>query len=996
MTHPTIGTIALRYAVLSCAMLMAPIAYAQDAAWLPTPTVAGSIAGTFDFDAAANWGPASVPAGVATFGLSSGSSISFSADSTFGAWTFNPGASSYTFANNRTLQFTGSGITVNGGAIQVVNSGTIEFFNAASAGTAGFSNTLATLNFHGSSTAGNANIVSSGVVTGGGLISGGGLNFFDASSAGAATITINPGGGVQFRGASSAAGATINNAFDVFFVDTATAGHASIINAGATITISGNPVNTNGAAAFFGSSTAGSATIVNGWLGHTLFTDTSSAENATVITNSGGETLLWLNGSGGQARFVTNPGGLFDISGLTSVGTTAGSIEGAGGYSLGAKRLTVGSLNTDTEVGGTIFGAGGTLIKVGTGTLTLSGNNSYTGGTTISAGTLQLGDGGSSGSIQGAITNNGRLAIERADTFVLDNTIAGTGELRQIGIGQTIVTASNSYTGQTTVDGGLLVVNGSIASSSLTTVNAGGTLGGNGFVGNTLINGGTLAPGNPHGALMVQGDLTFTANAAYGVDVSSTNADRTDVFGHATLNGAAVNAVYGSIGGTVLRRYTIMTATGGVRGAFRALSNTGLPPAFRSALSYDANDVYLDLQLSYGNVALNANQRRVGNALGSVFSAQGSISAVFGTLSSSGLAQIDGEAAIGTQQAAFNAMGLFTSLLTDPLAVHASEGSGPAGAIGFAEQAPAAAQASDGRTSKAFAMLTKAPPTASVPHWNVWAAGFGGSQTTDGNLAVGSSNTSSHVYGTAVGADYRLTPNLLAGFALAGGGTNAAVDGLGSGRSDLFQAGAYLRQTSGAAYISAAAAYGWQGVATDRTVAILGIDRLHAEFDANAYSGRLEGGYRFGDPWLGGIGMTPYAAGQFTALALPAYAEHPLSGTDTFALAYAAKTVIDPRTELGLRADKNFASTDGLLILRGRLAWSHDFSPDRSLTAAFQTLPGASFVVKGAAQGCDAALVTGSIEKNWLTHWSVVATFEGEFSSAVRSYAGKGALRYAW
>jgi uncharacterized protein with beta-barrel porin domain len=85
-----------------------------------------------------------------------------------------------------------------------------------------------------------------------------------------------------------------------------------------------------------------------------------------------------------------------------------------------------------------------------------------------------------------------------------------------------------------------------------------------------------------------------------------------------------------------------------------------------------------------------------------------------------------------------------------------------------------------------------------------------------------------------------------------------------------------------------------------------------------------------------------------------------------------------------------------VLILRSRFAWAHDLDPDRSIAATFQTLPGASFVVNGAGQAADSALVTASVEKKWLTGWSAAATFEGEFSSVTASYAGKGVVRYAW
>ena len=104
----------------------------------------------------------------------------------------------------------------------------------------------------------------------------------------------------------------------------------------------------------------------------------------------------------------------------------------------------------------------------------------------------------------------------------------------------------------------------------------------------------------------------------------------------------------------------------------------------------------------------------------------------------------------------------------------------------------------------------------------------------------------------------------------------------------------------------------------------------------------------------------------------------------------------DSRSELGLRTDKSFAMPDGIFTLRGRLAWAHDFKPHRAIAATFQTLPGASFVVNGAAQASDSALTTASAEMKWLNGWSAAATFEGEFSDVTRSYSGKGVVRYQW
>ena len=116
----------------------------------------------------------------------------------------------------------------------------------------------------------------------------------------------------------------------------------------------------------------------------------------------------------------------------------------------------------------------------------------------------------------------------------------------------------------------------------------------------------------------------------------------------------------------------------------------------------------------------------------------------------------------------------------------------------------------------------------------------------------------------------------------------------------------------------------------------------------------------------------------------------------TFALTDASKTVTDTRSELRLRGDKSFALTNAILTPRGRAAWAHDYNIDRSIAATFQTLPGASFVVNGAAQARDSALTTASAEMKFASGISLAATFEGAFSDVTRSYAGKGVVRYGW
>jgi uncharacterized protein with beta-barrel porin domain len=429
-------------------------------------------------------------------------------------------------------------------------------------------------------------------------------------------------------------------------------------------------------------------------------------------------------------------------------------------------------------------------------------------------------------------------------------------------------------------------------------------------------------------------------------------------------------------------------------------------------LDYTPTDVFLSLTAGLGaGGGLNVNQANVANAVNNFFNGGGALPPGFSPLfrlSGNGLAnaltQLSGEAATGWQQSTVDAMNLFLGVLTDPfIAGRGSAATSGSAAMPFAETTDtASAYASNGRKSTgaerdAYAAVSNGAPRRPAgfdQSWSIWAAGFGGSQTTDGNLTLGSNETTYRVGGVAIGADYRFSPNTLAGFALAGGGTNFSLaNGLGSGRSDLFQAGAFVRHVVGPAYISAALAYGWQDATTERIVTVAGIDQLSAKFNANAFSGRVEGGYRFVTPW---IGLTPYAAGQFTTFDLPTYAEQATVGTNAFALGYASKNVIASRSELGLRVDKSFAMQDGILTLRGRAAWARDYNTNRNVTASFLTLSDASFVVNGAAPANDAALVTASAEMKWLSGFSLSATFEGGFSNVTQSYAGKGAVRYQW
>jgi outer membrane autotransporter protein len=672
--------------LVALALFVAPSTpvLAVDAVWLSEP-------GSGDWNTGTNWSTSPIapvnPGDTATFKTSTQRSLTLSSNVTVESITFQSGASVFSISNaGHALAIQGAGIVNNSGKAQAIYSnfgfsppfgfGSTQFLNTSTAGNAAINNGGGSTVFSNASTAGNATITNRGGNSK--AMFGGFTEFFDSSTAGNATISDNVGfesggGSTQFFNSSTAGNATISNNGGGFvagagsgstrFSNASTAGNATIAN------------NTGGFTFFFQSSTAGRATIINsigmslgGPGGYTFFFNTSTAGNATIISKDGtgsalgGQTLFQDSSDGGTARAITNGNGRFDISGLITVGMKIGSIEGNGNYFLGSKTLTVGGNNLSTTVsgliqdGGSIAGTGGSLTKVGIGTLTLTGANTYSGGTNlnggtlavnsdanlgtgplsfnggtlealatgggivsskaitlnagggtfladsgttstlsgaitgtgawiktgvgtliltgantysggtmISAGVLQLGAGGTTGSIVGNVADNGTLVFNRSDSLTHSGVISGTGSVAQIGTGTTILTGNNTYSGATTISAGTLQAGSATALSpnSEFTVNSILDLHGfNSTVGSLSGTGAVLNNGATAAALTAGNDKansTFSGILENGTSVLALTKSGT---GTLVLSGANTYT-----GGTTISAGTLQIGNGGTTGS---------------------------------------------------------------------------------------------------------------------------------------------------------------------------------------------------------------------------------------------------------------------------------------------------------------------------------------------------------------------------------------------------------------------------------------------
>lgn len=337
--------------------------------------------------------------------------------------------------------------SINGGAAQLAGSGGISSTSTVSIAAG------ASFNLTGWFAPVNINRTIGGL-TGGGILYGT-----------AGTITVNKTSGVDtFSGdIQGGQGLIKDGAGTLALTGASTYSGPTTVNAGLLV------VGHNNALGF-----AGTSSGTNVVSGAQLRLDSVTIGNENLTISGAGPTgTTWaLRNNSGNCTW----GGKITLNANSTIQAASGTtltLDVTSGAAVDLASFTVkfngaGWHRIKDEITGT-----GNFVKEGSGTAILTGNNSYTGTTTISLGTLQIGEGGTSGSLSASsvITNNSILTFTRSDSITFSNDISGSGSLIQSGEEELVLSGNNTYTGTTSIIGGSIIVtkvNGVTATATFT------------------------------------------------------------------------------------------------------------------------------------------------------------------------------------------------------------------------------------------------------------------------------------------------------------------------------------------------------------------------------------------------------------------------------------------------------------------------------------------------------------------------------------------------
>ncbi len=724
------------------------------------------------------------------------------------------------------------------------------------------------------------------------------------------------------------------------------------------------------------------------------------SSNLTIVTSgtiSGG-----LSGDGLTcAAAIHITGGSNSLSFGNATSGLIGGIVVAGGSLTFAQP-------TNVTVGNAISGAG-QVTKSGVGTLTLTGTNTYSGGTTLTAGRLAVSSDANLGAVSGGLSFNGgtlqatgsfttaraanlasagTVEADPGQTLTMSGVVSGAGSLSKVGAGTLTLTRINNYAGTTLVDAGSLIVNGSIATSSGLTVEAGAIVGGSGTLPGTLVRG-TISPGNSPGTLTVNGNLLMGAGSVYRAEVQGAVADRITVTGTASLAGTLRLVPLGGAY-SFNSPYTLLSAAGGVSGTFSPVDTTGsFGAGVVASVDYTGDTVLLTLVSRPLTPILGvrhpANAHAVASAIDGAVAGGADASPLFNLYNQPANAipaavnQLSGEVHSGASALGFQVADQFLGSMLDPNGSGRLAGAsgGPGGAADFTADLPTKRSATG-------------PSSFDPARFSLWGVTFGSRGRYEGERSVGSANRTQDGAHLAVGADILLAPGTVAGVAVAGGRARASLSGgLGKVESDVFQAAFYGRTRIGPLSLGAAIGYARLDNDVQRAVPVLG-NALTASYASTVWSGRLQASAQLLS-W-NGFSLSPLAALQAAQVRSPAFVERAGPGGNAGALSVAGRNDRTSRSELGVQLDGQ--ASLGAVPVTGfvRASWAHYFERDASLTAGLIALPGASFSASGARPDRNAALLAAGLDAKLSARVSLGLRLDSELSASTRSLGGTARL----
>ena len=336
---------------------------------------------------------------------------------------------------------------------------------------------------------------------------------------------------------------------------------------------------------------AGTVTLGGGTLAVTG-TGAVTIDNAFALSTGGG-TVSYANTGAGDSLALS--GAITGTGALTKAGAGSVTLSGVNTYS-GGTTVSAGTLagttsslqraitnngtvvfdqSTDGTYAGAMSGSGA-LTKLGTGTVTLSGANSYSGGTTVSAGTLT----GTTSSLQGAITNNAAVVFDQSTDGTYAGAMSGTGTLTKLGAGTVTLSGVSTLSGATAVSAGTLLVTGSLNGGGTISIASGATLGGTGSLAGavTVGSGGIIAAGTGVGTLVLGNGLTIASGGTLSAEIAGstpgTGYDQIVVTGAVNVGGATLSATLGNFAPVAGNSFILISNDGndGVVGTFSGLA----------------------------------------------------------------------------------------------------------------------------------------------------------------------------------------------------------------------------------------------------------------------------------------------------------------------------------------------------------------------------------------------------------------------------------------